>query len=875
MIGKTVSHYEILEKIGEGGKGAVYKAADQKLDRFAALKFMPSHFAVRASEGARFVREAKAASALEHPNICTIYEIDRTADGQLFIAMAYYEGETLQETISRGPLELSKIIDFALQISSGLDKAHSQGIVHRDIKPANIMITTDGVVKLLDFGLAKLHGQTQLTGSGATMGTLLYMSPEQVVGDNLDHRTDIWSLGVVLYEMLTGRVPFKGDYDQVVVYSIRHEVPEPITALRTGVPCELEWITNKCTEKEAKYRYQSARDMQTDLNRLARDMSSHQKDPSRAAKPAKSRASPFARLRVWVELALALAFVGLAAYLAYDKLRAGTVLEHPAVRLTALTGVDGLAAHPTWSPDGSWIAYSADEAGTMDIWKKPAEGGQSQRLTSSRDNEIQPAWSPDGRIIAFSSRGEQNGIHLIPADGGTPWRLTEFGANPRWSPNGERLAFDWQGDIYTISANGGDPEVVVKGTSSTPYAVWTPDGQHLVYWSRTRGDICMTSVKDTTSICLAMIPAGQEVSGLSLSVDGRKLIFCQGTFGGNKDVWIADFVWPPDERANPPAPVLATTTQDVQCTFSPDGRRIAFTARHVERQLYALSIDATTGLSTGALRRLTMNSQLNYYPSISYDEQRLIWTSHQACEGALYYSNLKQWTEHKVTRDWARDVREVGGSFSAFDDRVCFASTVGGAYEIWHIPSLGGVGLQCTETLHPHRDVFPTYSPVGDRIAFYSNRSGSWDIWSVNGRGELQQLTSWSSNEYYPAWSADGQSIAFATDRSGNMDIWIMDAHGENLRPLVTEPSEEGWSAWSPDGRWFYYVSDKSGAFNLWVMADGDTDTRQVTPFRGEDLGLPEAMLFTKFAVSSSHVILPLERRSGNIYILETAALGS
>jgi serine/threonine protein kinase len=236
MTRNKISHYKILEKLGSGGMGDVYKAEDTKLKRMVALKFLPPELTRDQEAKNRFVHEAQAASSLDHSNICTIYEIDETEDGQMFIAMACYEGETLKKKIERGPLPVDEAIDIVLQIAQGLSKAHEKGIMHRDIKPANILITEDGHVKIIDFGLAKLTGQTRLTKTGMTMGTVAYMSPEQARGETVDHRTDIWSLGVVLYEMITAQSPFKGEYEQAVLYSILHEEPVPLTTLRPDVP---------------------------------------------------------------------------------------------------------------------------------------------------------------------------------------------------------------------------------------------------------------------------------------------------------------------------------------------------------------------------------------------------------------------------------------------------------------------------------------------------------------------------------------------------------------------------------------------------------------------------------------------------------------
>jgi len=274
MIGKTISHYKILEKLGEGGMGVVYRAEDTKLKRTVALKFLPPELTRDPEANQRFIQEAQAASALDHPNICTIHDIDETKDGQMFICMACYGGEILQEKIEQGPLELEEAVDIAMQVAQGLTKAHGRGIMHRDIKPANILITEDGQVKILDFGLAKLAGQTQLEKADTILGTVAYMSPQQAQGEEVDHRTDIWSLGVVLYEMVAGRRPFKGDYEQTIVYSIMNEEPEPVTDLLTGGPAELGRVVTKALAKSPDERYQRVDEMLADLKTVKEELES-------------------------------------------------------------------------------------------------------------------------------------------------------------------------------------------------------------------------------------------------------------------------------------------------------------------------------------------------------------------------------------------------------------------------------------------------------------------------------------------------------------------------------------------------------------------------------------------------------------------------
>jgi eukaryotic-like serine/threonine-protein kinase len=265
MVGTTVSHYKILEHLGGGGMGVVYRAHDTRLNRTVALKFLPPELTRDPEAKKRFIHEAQAASSLDHNNICTVYDVDESPEGQIFIVMAYYDGETLKKRIDRGPLKIDHAIDVAEQVAQGLAKAHGHGMVHRDVKPANIMITADGVAKIVDFGLAKLASRSVLTKAGTTLGTVAYMSPEQARGDPTDHRTDIWSLGVVLYEMVTGQLPFKGDYENAIIYSILNAQPEPMTALRTAVPMELEKIVQKSLSKDPRERYQHVDELLVDL----------------------------------------------------------------------------------------------------------------------------------------------------------------------------------------------------------------------------------------------------------------------------------------------------------------------------------------------------------------------------------------------------------------------------------------------------------------------------------------------------------------------------------------------------------------------------------------------------------------------------------
>ena len=385
MIGTTISHYKITEKLGQGGMGVVYKATDTKLERTVALKFLARHLLEEDAHKARFAQEAKAAAALDHPNICTIHEIDE-AEGQAFLAMAYLDGSTVSEKIKERPLKLDEALDIALQAGEGLRAAHEKGIVHRDVKSSNLMLTKDGRVQIMDFGLAYLADRTRLTKSETMLGTPAYMSPEQVQREPLDRRTDIWSLGVVIYEMVSGLLPFEGEREQAVFYAITNEEPEPITALRARVPLELDRIVAKAMAKSAEERYPHIDDMLVDLRALRKELPSGRatpvgarhavptvaagKAPSPAAASVEMEAPVPLKRRLWRErIVLGAALLVLAVVILVLSLRS---LETPpsaraVTRFSINLPVGQIfatpAAHLDLSPDGKQIVYAAAMGG--------------------------------------------------------------------------------------------------------------------------------------------------------------------------------------------------------------------------------------------------------------------------------------------------------------------------------------------------------------------------------------------------------------------------------------------------------------------------------------------------------------------------------
>ena len=777
-VGTRLGPYQILCALGSGGMGEVYRARDTALGRDIAIKVLPAAFTNDPERLARFEREARLLAALNHPHIGAIYGVEH-ADGARALVLELVEGETLAERVMSGRAPVTEALTIARQIAEALEAAHEKGIIHRDLKPANIKITPAGVVKVLDFGLAKAAADDVVmpdlsqsptvtiggTRAGVILGTVAYMSPEQARGKPLDKRTDVWSFGCLLFEMLTGRRPFGGETVSDTMAAILEREPD-WQALPSAVPPGARRLLRRCLEKDLTKRLRDIGDARIELDDAI---------GGRRPRSGAIHALALGGTKRWVAGIGILAAV--VATILFARLwRNASRTSDPAplsMRFSQLTSESGVEWFPSLSPDGTWVAYAGEGKGNRDIYLQSVTGKTPINLTpDSPDDDDQPAFSPDGEHIAFRSSREGGGIFVMGRTGESVRRVTRTGFRPAWSPDGTLLAFTTENVELNPQNTQGKSELRVVNVASGESKRLSADDAALASWS----------------------PHGYRIAYTKRLGNGRQ-----------RDIWTMS------STTGESAPVTSDAATDWSPVWSPDGKLLYFASdRGGSMNLWRMAIDEETGKPQGVPESVTTPASSLAHPTISRDGSRMAYSA------VLQSRNIQRLALDSTTgspmgeptwlttgsRAWSNPDPSADGQWVAF-----YSSP---PEENIHIVRTDGTGLRQLTNEPTIIDRVPRWSPDGDWVAYFSNRSGTYQVWKIRRDGsDLQQLTEADDDVRYPTWAPDGARMAITvigkTPEAGHVYVFDPNRPWKQQTPQLLPPLENPSAlfvvnSWSRDG---------------------------------------------------------------------------
>jgi serine/threonine protein kinase/Tol biopolymer transport system component len=824
MIGESFGQFRILSRLGAGGMGVVYRAHDEKLQRTVAIKVVERISGINASDRARIIEEARAASGLSHPNICTVYETG-DINGQAYIAMEFVDGKPLSEAIPTGGLSTDAVVRYGIQIADALAHAHKRGVIHRDLKTANVVVGPDGRAKVLDFGLARRVPSelaTTVTRSSdsqpgqAIAGTLAYLAPEVLLGNEADARSDIWALGVLLYEISAGELPFRGRNEFDLTAAILRE-PAPVPP---SVPPIVRSIIQRCLAKEPSQRYQHAVEVRAALEAV-------QSDVGTVSKP-----SPIPR-QTWKSVsALVVLAVSVGAFVLWRQRDTRSVWERTASdrRLTLTVPSENPIYDPAISADGKMLCYVVeDRNGRADLFVRRVAGGGLVRVTNDDARETSPRFSPDGDRIAFARRESPDGtpeIRIVSTFGGDSQALLPAATSPVWSPNGKELAFIHRGsdgtlELMTAGADGANARVVLRADSEFPFLrdpAWSPDGGELAIVRGSggiAGEIWLVPLSGGAPRRAMSDPPEVFSESPAYTFDGLGIVHSSNR-GGATNIWFYPRAGGAGVRLTVgPGP-------DTGPTVASDGT-IAFIN---SRWRNTLNVHSLTG---GPSRTLATHSPFMWGPAFSPDGTEVAY-SRSEVDGSWHIWSVPAGggTPKRLTETSAG---EVYSRYSHDGSSIVF-HTWGTPRKIGRIPRSGGVPVMLP--FGDASDAYPDLSPDGHWIAFTRTDRNAERIYVAPSSGGAPRLLTESPGAV-PRWSPDGKSIAFGANRGYYGGIFVVNADGRNPRRLT---SVGGWPVWWPGGTEIgFLVVDRNGDQEIHIVpaAGGSARTINNIPFTGSN----------------------------------------